>query len=331
MKKELGVWFPTIRTGTGTDIFTERLVDGLNRNGIKAEITWLPLRAEYLPWTVKAPSPPKWTTIVHVNTWLPHRFIPKNFPFVATLHHSIHDPELRPYKSSARALYHKYWKAPNERNILNSATQVTAVSKFVANIAKNTLCDVPIQVIYNGIDTSLFHPITKVRDNSKPFRLLYVGGWKTLKGVDLLASIMNKLGSEYELYYTGGNAAEKDKIHMPSNMYDLGLLTQKEVITQMQISDAFLFPTRSEGFGLVAAEAMACGLPVIASNIASLAEIIDEGISGYLCRTNNICDFATKIKSLKTQENIKIFTLNEKFDIKSMINSYQKLYINNCI
>ena len=43
------IWFPAIRTHTGTDVFTERLVEGLNKQGIKAEITWLPLRAEYLP------------------------------------------------------------------------------------------------------------------------------------------------------------------------------------------------------------------------------------------------------------------------------------------
>lgn len=46
---KLAVWFLAIRTGTGTDVFTERLVEGLRKRGIRAEITWLPLRAEYLP------------------------------------------------------------------------------------------------------------------------------------------------------------------------------------------------------------------------------------------------------------------------------------------
>ena len=41
------IWFPAVRTGTGTDVFTERLVAGLIARGIRAEITWLPLRAEY--------------------------------------------------------------------------------------------------------------------------------------------------------------------------------------------------------------------------------------------------------------------------------------------
>src|SRR5690606_12752098 len=38
------VWFPTVRAGTGSDVFTERLVQGLAERGVRAEITWLPLR-----------------------------------------------------------------------------------------------------------------------------------------------------------------------------------------------------------------------------------------------------------------------------------------------
>ncbi|MCQ4974462.1 hypothetical protein NE662_09525, partial [Bifidobacterium pseudocatenulatum] len=67
-KVQPAIWFPAIRTGTGTDVFTQRLVEGLVAIGIRAEITWLPLRAEYLPWTVAVPQPPNWATIVHVNT-----------------------------------------------------------------------------------------------------------------------------------------------------------------------------------------------------------------------------------------------------------------------
>ncbi len=129
------IWFPTVRTNTGTDVFTERLVQGLNKQGIKAEITWLPLRAEYLPWTVPIPSPPKWATIVHVNTWLHTRFLPKQLPVIATLHHAIHDPELHPRKGMLRAAYHRYWIAPNERRVMQLANHVTAVSQFVAKMA----------------------------------------------------------------------------------------------------------------------------------------------------------------------------------------------------
>lgn len=43
--QEVAVWFPAVRAATGTDVFTERLAAGLTERGIRAEITWLPLRA----------------------------------------------------------------------------------------------------------------------------------------------------------------------------------------------------------------------------------------------------------------------------------------------
>lgn len=295
---KLAIWFLTVRTGTGTDVFTERLVEGLRKRGIRAEITWLPLRAEYLPWTIAIPKPPKWATLVHVNTWLHHRFLPKSLPVVATLHHSVHDPKLQPYKGLLRALYHQYWIAPNERRVMRQAARVTAVSQFVADMAKKTLCNVPIQVIHNGIDTELFHPKIKDKQKDQPFRLLYVGAWRKLKGVDLLAPIMQELGEGFELYYTGGAAAEKDKVNMPNNMYDLGRLSQQEVILEMQNSDALLFPSRSEGLPLVVIEAMACGLPVIAMRGTAVGEVIEHGKTGYLCSQNLLKNFVQAVQQI---------------------------------
>lgn len=70
MSKQIAIWLPTVRTNTGTDIFAGRLVKGLNELGVKAEITWLPLRAEYAPWTAHVPKLPERETVVHVSTWL---------------------------------------------------------------------------------------------------------------------------------------------------------------------------------------------------------------------------------------------------------------------
>lgn len=330
MQPKPAIWFPTVRTGTGTDVFTERLVKGLNEQGIKAEITWLPLRAEYAPWTVKAPEPPNWATVVHVNTWLHSRFLPKHLPIVATLHHSIHDPALRPYKGWLRAAYHRWWIAPNERRVLRRADHVTAVSQFVADMARKTLCDVPMQVIYNGVDTELFRPGNRVRQPGEPFRLLYVGSWIKRKGVDLLAPIMRELGDGFELYYTGGSAAEKDKHEMPANMHDLGRLNQQEVIFAMQNADAFLFPSRSEGFGLVAAEAMACGLPVIAMSGTAVDEVVQHGGNGYLCDDKQPQDLAQMVRETSSSwpqlRQAARARVCDRFDYDSMLAGYSALY-----
>lgn len=292
------VWFPAIRCGSGADVFTERLCHALNAQGIRAEITWLPHRAEYAPWTVPVPALPAWATVCHINTWLHPRFIPEHLPVVATLHHSIHDPALRPYKGWLRAAYHRWWIAPIERRVLRRADRVVAVSRFVADMACKTLCDVPMQVIHNGIDTELFQPRNHLRQPDAPFRLLYVGSWMARKGVDLLAPIMRELGSGFELRYTGGPAAQKGKTAMPPNMTDMGRLTGAQVVAAMQGADALLFPSRSEGLPLVAIEAMACGLPVIGIRGTALDDLVEHGVTGMLCERDDVLAHAAAVRRL---------------------------------
>lgn len=330
--KKLGIWFPTVRCGTGTDVFTITLVEELNNLGICAEITWLPHHAEYLPWFVHKPKVPEWATVAHINTWLHPRFIPSNFPIVATLHHSIHDPVLQPYKGFLRTQYHNYWIKNIERRTMQRADKVAAVSQFAANITQQHVIDTPISVIYNGIDTKKFVPMKRNKVND-PFQLLYVGGWKQLKGVDLLAPIMKELGENYVLYFTGGQSVDLEQKNMPSNMVDIGRLNQVEVINAMQQADALLFPTRSEGFGLVAIEAQACGLPVITTNGSALPEVVQHRKTGFLCEKNNVQSFVEAIRTLKETTGLqKELSLNARlsieknFNMDKMVEQYIEVY-----
>lgn len=326
------VWFPAVRCGTGTDVFTETLARGLQQRGIRAGITWLPHRAEYLPWTVAVPKPPAWATVVHVNTWLHPRFIPRGLPVLATLHHSIHDAALRPYKGWLRAAYHRHWIRHIERATLHRADVVVAVSQFAADSARQHVLDRPMTVIHNGVDTTRFCPPPQ-RHPHAPFRLLYVGSWMARKGVDLLPSIMRALGGDFVLHYTGGAAAYRDKAHMPANMHDLGRLSGDAVVAAMHDADALLFPSRSEGFGLVAAEAMACGLPVVATRGSSLTEVIDDGTTGLLCAQDDVESFARAARRLNTSaldyaacSQLALRSAREKFSVDRMLDEYSRLY-----
>ena len=207
------VWFPTIRAGSGADVFTRRLAQGLHQRGIPTRITWLPHRAEYAPWLIPPPSPPAGTNIVHVNTWLPERFMPRGLPIVATMHHCVHDPQFSPYKSGLQAFYHRVWIKPMERVVLRRANRVAAVSHYTA---QRTLAafDIPdITVIHNGIDLDgAFRPAGRSAPHT-PFRLLYVGNWSKRKGAELLRPIMRSLGAGFELRYTG-EPLQQGKVYM---------------------------------------------------------------------------------------------------------------------
>jgi glycosyltransferase involved in cell wall biosynthesis len=269
----------------------------LNARGIRAEITWLPHRAEYAPWSVPVPKPPAWANVVHVNSWLPPRFIPRNLPVVTTLHSCVHDPALTPYKTPARRLYHALWVKAIERANLARARCITAVSHYTAQAAQAAFGVRDITVIHNGVETERFHPVERSAPHH-PFRLLYVGNWNPLKGVDLFAPIMTALGPEFELCATADRRGAHLRYVLPSNCRSLGRLTGDDLVRAYQEADALLFPSRLEGLPLTVIEAMACGVPVIAARCSSLPEVVADGETGLLCPVDDVAAFVAAVRML---------------------------------
>lgn len=293
------VWFPAVRAGTGADVFTQRLAAALERFGVRSEITWLPPRAEYAPWTTAVPRPPPWANLVHINSWLHSRFLPKGLPILATLHSCVHDVALEPYKTRPQKLYHHYWIRTTEQRTLLIADVVTAVSHYTAGRAIEIFGRPDIHPIHNWLDMESFAPDARTAPN-KTFRLLFVGSLNHRKGADLIPFIMRELGEAFELLYTGAEAEMRRFGARTPNMIALGRISDIETLAETYRScDALLFPTRLEGFGLVALEALACGRPVIATDCTSLPEIIGAGEGGILCPANDVAAFCQAARQMK--------------------------------
>lgn len=294
------VWFPTIRADSGTDIFTERLASALEKRGIRTEITWLPHHAEYAPWLVAKPKPPAWATVVHCNSWLHQRFISRDLPLVTTIHSCVHDPAFDQYKGWAQRLYHQYWIRSLESTSIGRANRVTAVSRYTASRTAETFGHAIITPIYNWIDTQAFRPSIQQRLPGHPFRLLFVGNINKRKGADLLPAILHRLGDQFTLHYTGTEQDFSDQL--PSNMLSLGRLEGAEALVKAyQNSDALLFPTRLEGFGLSVIEAQACGLPVISTYSSSIPEVVEDNKTALLCPLDDIDAFARAASRLRNE------------------------------
>lgn len=294
---KVGIWLPTVRTGTGADMFTIRLSEALQSRGVLAEIAWLPHRAEYTPWLVNALKPPPWASVVHINTWLHPRFYAgKGLPILATCHGCVHDPALEPYKTKAQSAYHRYWVRSMEKRSVAVADVVTAVSYYTGSKVTSAFGRKDIHIIPNWLPNDAFsaRSVTKPGD---PFRLLYVGNWSPRKGSDLLPIIMKRLGEEFELQYTG---AAPRNTPTPTNMLSLGWTSQPSEVRQwMREADALLFPSRMEGLPLAVLEAMACGLPIIASDASSLPELVTHGEDGLLCQTDDVDAFVAAARWMK--------------------------------
>lgn len=330
--RQPAIWFPTVRTGTGTDVFTERLVAGLSKRGMRAEITWLPLRSEYAPWTVSVPNPPAWANVAHINSWLAARFHPRHLPLVVTVHHCVHDPIFRPYKSFAQALYHRVHIKAVERLALARANVITTVSRYTADRTRAAFGSVAMQVIAPGLDPhGPYHPPATPHKHT-PFRLIFAGTGSRRKGADLLVPIMERLGEGFELIVVGTNEIPATKL--PQNITIRGRLQSNEDLADAYRSaNALLFPTRLEGFGLVALEAMACGLPVIATRGSSLVEVIEEEVTGILCPQDDVNAFASAARMLATnREAMTAMSVAarrravEVFGVEVMVDAYADLY-----
>ena len=121
---------------------------------------------------------------------------------------------LNPYHHYVQAAEARMFQSPRLKTVICNSKMVKAEIQHYFGLP-----DERFEIIYNGIDTDLFRPGNRERQPGEPFRLLYVGSWMSRKGVDLLAPIMRELGDGFELHYTGGSAAEKDKAGMPTNMH----------------------------------------------------------------------------------------------------------------
>lgn len=298
------VWLPAIRVGTGTDIFTLRLAEALARRNINVEISWFPRHYEFAPSLLKRIAPPDGTDIVFANSWNGFAFKRPDLPLVVTVHHSGYDPNVHFYRSLPQHIYHHLLINQYEKRSFRAADAITAVSAYTALSVKNfTNCE-NIETIPNWLDTQRFLPMAKnVIGSDKPFRLLFVGKLSRLKGAEMLAAVMHRLGKGFELEIAGRAKLQGDGSY-PPNVRLLGWLDEEELICAYRRCDALLFPSLSEGFGYAAVEAMACGKAVIASNTTALPEIICNNVTGILCSPGDVNAFVNACRKLDSDRQL---------------------------
>jgi glycosyltransferase involved in cell wall biosynthesis len=328
------IWLPHIRAGSGLDVYTTRLADALTNAGHQTVMTAFPHYLQYMPWWFKSVQAPLGTDIVLANTWNAFAFCQPHARLVVVEHLCIFDPTYIAYRSFPQAVFHEALVRRFEKASLRVADAVVAVSGYTARSIGEAFRGVRAEVIYNAIDTDFFCPRpTPLTADARPrFRLLFVGNLSHRKGVDLLPKIMETLGEGYELHYTQG-LRTKDTFKAAANMVPLGRLNQDEVREAYRDADLLLFPSRFEGYGYAVAEAMACGTPVVATACSSLPELVEDGVTGRLCPTDDTTAFAEAIRDL-TSHPTKLTEMGRRarakaekcFGIQRMLEKYLALF-----
>jgi glycosyltransferase involved in cell wall biosynthesis len=160
------------------------------------------------------------------------------------------------------------------------------------------------RLIYNGIDLSAFTPGEKSTDKRKKLVITSVGRLVSVKNHRLVLSALEDLQDINLQYWIVGDGPLKDDL--AEQVKNSGLDGrvrffgyQEDIAPILANSDIFVLPSLYEGFGLAAVEAMAMGLPVIASNVEGIREIIGEQLCcGYLVDPTDHKKLAELIREL---------------------------------
>ena len=265
---------PTIRTDTGAEVWARRLAAGLSARGHAVELSMLPHRLQYLPWAAPGPATPPDVTIA--NSWTAVAFA-KPAPLVTVLHHVVHDPALAAFKSLPQRIYHRGLVLPMERAALRRSAAVVTVSQHAAHQIREAFGDVAYDVVPNGVDIDFFTPAMEGRRKDS-FELLWVGKPSRRKAFDVVTRAFAMLGTEFRLTVIG--PPPEPGIAIPAKSRLLGRVSREELRSEYRSADLLLYPSRLEGFGYAAAEAMACGTPVLCSAGGAVAEVVDPPASG---------------------------------------------------
>jgi UDP-glucose:(heptosyl)LPS alpha-1,3-glucosyltransferase len=194
--------------------------------------------------------------------------------------------------------YYRFIMALENRIYRRHTVSLAAVSASAANLLDKYFHPAPVRVIRHGVDTQAFsvpRRLAERRDTRKHFNLsaedfalLLIGNdWRTKGLAALLQSLALIRELPWKLLVVGRDVPDPyDKMIRDYGISDRVIFStpSSNVMQFYAAADAYVGPSLEDAYGLPVLEAMACGLPVVASSRAGVSEIIDDGISGIILR-----------------------------------------------
>jgi glycosyltransferase involved in cell wall biosynthesis len=170
-----------------------------------------------------------------------------------------------------------------ERALARFCDVVVAISNFEAREGERIgIPRVKLQVVHNGLPITAPAPIS-VRWSDPRLKVLFIGRLDRQKGLDILLEAVGPLTNEVHLRVVGeAILSDAERLKSPTNVEMMGWRIEPEIESLLQDCDLVVMPSRWEGFGLVALEAMRAERAVLASAIGGLPEVVEDGVTGRL-------------------------------------------------
>jgi len=290
------------------------------------------------------------TDILHIHVWNP-----ASCRYAYFAGHSLKIPiittEHDPFKLS-------YFKNLFKKLIIKKVDKIIVVSEKNKNLLENLYPEQKekIQLIHNGIDLDFWKSQLlrfTIEDRKEIKEKLFLAKEDTLivlsvaelherKGQDILINTIPRITEKFpnvKFVFVSKGPRKDDYIDLVKyfkvEKHAIFIGQQNKIPQIMACSDIFVLPSRREAFGLVNIEAMATMLPVIASKVGGVPEIIDDQKSGFLVESENVNEFENALFKLIENETLRkemgtngYKIVKSKFTAKIMTENYENIYKN---
>ena len=202
------------------------------------------------------------------------------------------------------------------------------------------------RVIPNGIDLSVFHPVDKqyarreLRIATEEKVVLFIANgirknlWKDYKMMRTAVALVSaKLSKERILFIALGEDSPPEQIGNSTIRFIPYIRDPKLVALYYQSADVYIHAARADTFPNTVLEALACGTPVVATNVGGIPEQIEHGKTGFLVSVGDAVTMANFIQILLENQNINqqmselaVKTVQHRFSLERMIDNYLEWY-----
>jgi N-acetyl-alpha-D-glucosaminyl L-malate synthase BshA len=236
--------------------------------------------------------------LLHVHYAIPHSVsallarsmqAPKRLPFITTLHGT----DITLVGSDRSYL-------PITKFSIEQSDGVTAISNYLKNeTVKQFDIQRPIEVIANFVNCDLYQRSTdsalraQWAPNGEPI-LMHLSNFRPVKritdAVNIFALVREKIRAKLVMVGDGPDRGAAEYLAKQKGLSRdvLFLGKQDHVEQKLGLADLFLLPSEVESFGLAALEAMACEVPVVATNTGGVPEVVTQGLDGYLVDPHDV-------------------------------------------
>jgi len=171
---------------------------------------------------------------------------------------------------------HRFARPEQKSKEMELADLVFVPSTFVENTIRR-FADKNCALAQYGVDTTFWQPPADVKKD-ETLQFLYAGQLSIRKGIPVLLEAWKRADlKDAELHLVGTwLLADRIRGELPKDVHWFGACSRQELLGHYQSADVFVFPSFFEGFALVLLEAMACGLPVLASDATGAPDLLDD-------------------------------------------------------